>query len=151
MLGILAGVILLLLPTESEETVQEDTIYQSANEYCLALEEKTAALIKELDGVENCKVQITLAYGYEYIYATNQRVNETFNSSGATATKETEKEYVVITSDNGNKTVLLRETMPTVQGIAVVCNNVSYETQYQIISLLTALYDISSNKISVLT
>lgn len=142
---------MLLLPTEGEKVVQEETVYKSANDYCLALEEKTTAIINELDGVENCKVQITLVYGYEYIYATNQHVNETFNVSGGTATKETEKEYVVITSDNGNGTVLLRETMPTVQGIAVVCKNASYETQYQIITLLTALYDISSNNISVLT
>ncbi|MDD4165046.1 MAG: hypothetical protein PHD46_02935 [Eubacteriales bacterium] len=151
MLGILAGVILLLLPTEGENPVREENVYKSANDYCLALEEKTEAIIKKLDGVEDCKVQITLMYGYEYIYATNQHVNETFNSDGNKATKETKKEYVVITSDNGGGTVLLRETMPTIKGIAVVCSNATYETQYQIISLLTALFDISSNNISVLS
>lgn len=149
MLGILAGVILLLIPTGNDGTAAENSAGQSANEYCLSLEQKTTALLKELDGVKDCKVQITLVYGYEYIYAADQHINETFNSNGSTAAKETEKKYVVITSDGKNGTVLLRETMPTVQGIAVVCNNASYETQYQIISMLTALYDIPSNKISV--
>lgn len=151
LLGILAGVILLLLPTDKETASTDQPIYKSANEYCLALEEKTAALLSELDGVKNCKVQITLVYGYEYVYASDQRVNETFNSGGGTATKETEKKYVIITSGSGSEPVLLREKMPTVQGIAVVCSGASYETQYKIISLLTALFDVSSNKISVQT
>ncbi len=148
-LGVLAGVILLLIPTEKEAPSAEEPIYKSASEYCLALEEKTEALISELDGVKSCKVQITMVYGYEYVYATDQRVAETYNSDGNTETKEIEKKYVIITSSGGSEPVLLREKMPTIQGIAVVCRGASYETQYKIISLLTALFDISSNKISV--
>lgn len=142
----------MILPTEGGgQTVREETVYKSANEYCLELERKTSELICELDGVNKCRVQITLVYGYEYVYATDQNVNETFNPGGETATKETEKKHVVITSSNGSETVLLREKMPQVLGIAVVCRGASYETQYKIISLLTALFDISSNKISVQT
>jgi stage III sporulation protein AG len=149
LLAILAGIILLVLPTGSgEETAKEEPVYKSANEYCLALETKTEELIKEL-GVKSCKVQITLVYGYEYAYAADQRVNQTNDSTGSVATKEIEKKYVVITSSKGSETVLLREKMPTVQGIAVVCKGASYETQYKIVSLLTALFDIPSNKISV--
>lgn len=150
-LGILAGVILLLIPTEREAKNETTPVYKSANEYCLSLEAKTSELLNELDGVKSCKVQITLVYGYEYVYATDQHIVEAFTSDGKTSNKETNKEYVVITSNSGSETVLLREKMPTVQGIAVVCNGASYESQYKIISILTALFDISSNKISVQT
>lgn len=151
LLAILAGVILLILPAESgEDTANNQPVYKSANEYCLELEAKTEELIKEL-GVKNCKVQITLVYGYEYAYAADQRVNQKNDSTGSVAEKEIEKKYVVITSNKGSETVLLREKMPTVQGIAVVCKGASYEMQYKIISLLTALYDIPSNRISVQT
>ncbi|HAN21097.1 MAG: hypothetical protein A2Y15_04950 [Clostridiales bacterium GWF2_36_10] len=138
-----------MIPTEGEATTTEEPVYKSANDYCLNLELKTAGLLNELDEVDNCKVQITLVYGYEYVYATDQHVVEAFNSDGTTAQKETDKAYVVITSEKGSETVLLREKMPIVQGIAVVCKGASYETQYKIISLLTALFDIPSNKISV--
>lgn len=152
LLGILAGVILLLLPNEDNaDSTNGEKVYKSANEYCLALENKTEDLINGLDGVKNCRVQMTLVYGYEYVYASDQHVNENFNSDGTTAAKETDKKYVVITSGNGSEAVLLREKMPTVQGIAVVCKGASYETQYKIISLLTALFDIPSNKICVQT
>lgn len=141
----------MILPSGSGDDTKQEQQVQTANEYCLSLEQKTETLLKELDGVKDCKVQITLVYGYEYVYATDQKVAEQYNSDGTAAAKETEKKYVVITSDNGSKTVLLREKMPSVMGIAVVCKNASYETQYKIISLLTALFDIPSNKISVQT
>ena len=145
-IGLVAGIILLLIPkTESKtESVQQDLTLNSA-EYCLLLEQKAEEMICRLDGVDSCSVFITLERGYRYVYATDQHVRE---ESGS---KETDKTIVLAGNGNGEEAILIEETPPTVAGVAVVCKGASYETQYRIISLMCALFDINSNRISVQT
>lgn len=141
-----AGLLFMLLPQSNGETEQvSSTPQMSSQEYCALLEEKAESLICELSGVKDCRVVITLECGYQYIYATDQHVRE--ESSG----KQTDKTVVLANGDGGETAILLRETMPAVSGIAVVCRGASYETQYRIIELLCALFDIKSNRISVQT
>ena len=78
----------------------------------------------------------------EYVYASDQRAR------GSGDSREVEKTYVLAAESNP---VLLRETPPVVAGVAVVCRGASYETQYRIIELMCALFDIGSNRISVQT
>lgn len=111
-------------------------------DYCALLEAKAESLIGMLDGVKECRVVITLAEGYEYVYASDQRAR------GSGDSREVEKTYVLAAESNP---VLLRETPPVVAGVAVVCRGASYETQYRIIELMCALFDIGSNRISVQT
>ncbi len=145
-IGLVAGIILLLLPKNDTEAepVQTDSALTSA-EYCLLLEQKAEEMICRLDGVDACSVFITLDKGYRYVYATDQRVRE---ESGS---KETEKTIVLAGNGNGENAILIEETLPTVAGVAVVCKGASYETQYRIIGLMCALFDINSNRISVQT
>lgn len=145
-LGIAAGLILLLIPTssESEDIIQTDS-HLTGDEYCALLEQKAESLIKELPQVEECSVFITLESGYRYIYATDQHINEQSDS------KETDKTIVLAGNGNGESPILVEETMPKVAGVAIVCPNASYDTQYRIMELMCALFDIASNRISVQT
>lgn len=139
-----AGLILLLAPeTKSETSGEPQSGVISSEEYCALLEKKAESLINELSGVKDCRVFITLESGYQYIYATDQHIRE--ESSG----KQTDKTIVLANGEKGENAILLLETMPKVSGIAVVCSGASYETQYRIIELLCALFDIKSNRISV--
>lgn len=141
-----AGLILLIMPgTKSETPVEASGAPLGSEEYCAMLEKKAETLINELPGVKDCKVFITLESGYQYIYATDQHIRE--ESSG----KQTDKTIVLANGEKGENAILLLETMPKVSGIAVVCGGASYETQYRIIELLCALFDIKSNRISVQT
>lgn len=143
-IGLVSGLILLLIPTskENDEIVPTESVLTSA-EYCAVLEQKAEKLIKELPEVEDCSVFITLDCGYRYIYATDQHVREEENA------KETEKTIVLAGNGNGENPILVEETMPKVAGVAVVCANASYETQYRIVELMCALFDIKSHRISV--
>ena len=146
-LGAFAGIMLLILPggEKTEPTVSESN--ETAADYCLLLEEKAEELIKELSGVKDCRVVITLSEGYRRIYATDQHVRET--SEPGSGSKQTDK-TVAFAESGGNKTpTLVSESMPSVAGVAVVCRGASYETQYKIIELMCALFDIKSNRISV--
>ena len=143
-LGLLAGVILLILPSsEKSESAAEPSKTLTGAEYCALLEEKAEKLIKELPEVDKCSVFITLESGYRYIYATDQHVLEEGDR------KETDKTVVLAGNGNGETPLLVEETMPKVAGVAIVCPEAGYETQYRIIELISALFDIKSNRISV--
>ncbi len=145
-IGLLAGLVLLILPRSKPETeiMPSNDILTSA-EYCALLEQKAVNLIRELSEVDSCAVFVTLERGYRYVYATNQHVRE------ESELKETDKTIVLAGNGNGEDPILIEETMPLVAGVAVVCKGASYETQYRIIELMCALFDIESNRISVQT
>lgn len=145
-IGLIAGLILMIMPSSEKATADSasESVASSAD-YCKNLEEKAETLIKELKGVDDCAVFITLDSGYRYVYATDQHVRE---QSGG---KETDKTIVLADNGNGESPLLIEETMPKVAGVAVVCKNASYETQYRIIELICALFNIESNRISVQT
>lgn len=146
-IGILAGVALLLIPSETKqtETTEPDGEAITSVEYCASLENKAEELILRLPEVDACSVFITLETGFRYIYATDQHVYEESNS------KQTDKTIVLANNANGETAILVEETMPRIAGVAVVCEGASYETQRRIIDLICALFDIKSNRISVQT
>ena len=148
-LALAAGVALLLLPG-SGGTESKTVSAPSASEYTAALEKKVASLIGELDGVKDCSV-VTLAAGYEYLYASDGRISHTYDESGALLGDEETREYIFAATDGNTQPVVISERMPTVEGVAVVCKGATAVTEQKIISLLSALFNIKSNKISVIT
>jgi stage III sporulation protein AG len=146
-IGVLAGLALMLLPfsEESEGTEISTELPISSVEYCNLLEEKAESLILELPQVKECNVFITLESGFRYIYATDQHIKEVSGS------KETDKTIVLAGNGSGEAPILIEESMPKVAGVAVVCSGADYQTQYRIIELMCALFEIKSNRISVQT
>ena len=142
-LGLVLGLILLMMPTEKAEEKNNADEVMTSGAYVLLLEEKAERLIKEIDAVDDCRVFITLERGYRYVYATDQHVREDETA------KETDKTIVLANKDGGESPILIEETMPTVAGVAVVCKGASYETQYRIIEMMCALFDIKSNRITI--
>ncbi|MBR6507808.1 MAG: hypothetical protein IKT37_09450 [Clostridia bacterium] len=143
-LALLAGALLMLWPESGEKT--KNTEFPDSEEYRLRLEEQTRKLIKELEGVSDCKVMITLESGYEYLYASDQTLDRAYDNSGTLLSSKADKKYFL---DGEGSPVIISETPPAVCGIAVVAKNVSAETEYKIVRLLQAVYGISSNRISV--
>ncbi len=145
-LALIAGVALLLIPSDSREaTPLDENKTLTSFEYCTMLEQKAKSLICELPEIDDCEVFITLDKGYRYIYATDQHVKESGEN------KETDKTIVLAQGDGGEEPIIIEEVMPCVAGVAVVCKGVSYQTQYRIIELMCALFDIKSNRISIQT
>ena len=147
LIGVCAGVALLLLPSQSGgEEAQAEVSAFSARDYCAELEQKAELLIKELPEVKDCRVVITLAEGYRYVYATDQHLKE---DGGDGRAKQSDKTVVLAGSDGGETPLIVSETMPAVAGVAVVIRGAGYETKYRVIELMCALFDIKSNRISV--
>lgn len=140
--GLVAALLLMLWPSDSTPQVEP----ASANEYRLALESEAEEVLSRLEGVGKCHVMITIEYGYEYVYASNQKANTVYNADGSILSVQNEKTY--FSSGDGN-TLLLRQKMPTVTGIAVVCPGAGGDARLKIVSALSALFGIGSNRISV--
>lgn len=142
-IGILAAVILSLIPTSSAEPTKNES---SSIEYRRMLETETKALLCRIDGVKDCSVIITLASGFEYTYASDKYTQQRFYSDGTPDTIEAKSE--IFAPSDGNA-LQVKEKMPQVAGVAVVCNGADAATRLKIISLLSALFDVGSDRISV--
>lgn len=144
-IGVLAAVILYLIPTSSAEPTEN---VLSSIEYCKMLESDTQALLCRIEGVNKCDVIITLASGFEYTYASDKYTQQKFYSDGSPDTIEAKSE--IFAPSDGNA-LQVKEKMPQVAGVAVVCSGADAATRLKIISLLTALFGVGSDRISVQT
>ena len=136
--ALIAGIFLLVMP-QSGSTSKESG--GAAGEYVEYLEEKAANIICEMSGVKRCTVMISVKGGYKSYYASNQRVTQNGE------TRDTQKEYVTV--GGGDSALLTEQRMPEVLGVAVVCPGISAETEYRVMSLVSALFDVPTNRISI--
>lgn len=112
--------------------------------YVDMLEDETTSLIGSISGVGKCKVMITVRDTRESIYAKNSEVSSNDSSYSKNY------EYVFYDGANGDEPVLIKQNLPQVQGVAIVCEGADNPViQSQIISAISSLYNISSSKISI--
>ena len=140
-LGILIGGALIFYgevgDSGKKATEAKESVY-SSNEleiYTERLENKISGFLEKIGGVSDVAVVITIDNSKENVYATE----------GANY------DYVILTDSSGNQsTVKLTEITATVRGIAVVCNYESEELKQQMITTLSALFNVGTNRISVI-
>lgn len=141
------GMILILLSsfTGSENTKTEETSNGlNYSEYTVQLEKKLTDIISNISGVGQCKVMITLENSSENVYATDSE----FKNNDDTINQK--DEYVIYDSKNGETPVLIKEYLPQVMGVTVVCSGGdNIEIREKIIDAVTALFNISANRVSV--
>ena len=145
-IGFLA--IALLFLSSIGKSPSSDTSAESADinytEYTEILENRLTSVISSIDGVGKCKVMITLENTNESVYAVNR------DSHLDEGTSDINDEYVIYDSDKGEKPVLIKEYFPQVQGVTVVCSGGENTlVREKIISAVTALFNIPSNRVSV--
>lgn len=127
---------------KSKETKNESPV--SCSDYTAELEDRLTNVISSIDGVGECKVMITLENTTESVYATN---SEAKSDDGSRNQKD---EYVIYDSSGGETPVLIKEYMPKVQGVTVVCSGGDdIVVKEKIIESVTSLFNISANRISV--
>jgi len=115
--------------------------------YTEVLENKVRTMVREITGDE-AAVLITLECSNESVYADNLKESEVI-SSGDTS-RSYEKEYLIISGENSEEGLLLREIYPKIRGIAVVCRGGNEPTrQLEIIKLLSVAFGISASKVYV--
>ena len=105
--------------------------------YTEQLEERIKAFLNEINGISNVSVILTVESSSETVYATQG------NNS----------DYVLIKDSKGNENAIpLTEISAKIRGIAVVCDYGGDERlKMTVIDLLSALFDVGANRISILS
>ncbi len=126
----IVGIFLILISEMdfSSNKGNKSTEHYSINEYKVQTEKEITSLLKEINGVGNVKVMITLESGEENIYAQKEKnVNDYKNDKNQDRNQEVSKNTfeneVVIVNNSGNNSALVEKVLqPTIQGVAVVCS-----------------------------
>lgn len=145
MLALLAGVVLMLLPTGSSETAEEESA--EAEEYSLMeTEERMAELLGAMNGVGKVRVMLTLRSGEALSLAEDSSESR----ESGTATRQ-ERQVLTVSRGSGKQEVVVTQRRyPVYQGAVVVCQGAEDSrvrlTVTEAVSVLTGL---SSDKISV--
>lgn len=116
----------------------------SYEEYTEELENKLVQLVSSIDGVGECQVMVTLENTTESVYATDVEIK---NDDSSVNQKD---KYVIYDSENGEAPVLIKEYLPKVQGVTVVCTGGdNTAVKEKIIESVTSLFNIPTNRVSV--
>lgn len=144
MLIILLGISgMLLILFSGTDTVNADATEEtSAGVYSQEnISAQVKKLISDINGAGKTEVVITYENDFETVYAVN--TDEKYSGNDI----HTDREYIITDDETG---LILKVLYPKVRGVAVVCQGGDDPVVKQkIYSVLSALFDISSNKISV--
>ena len=136
------GVLLLLFGSSGkQQTVTEGTPpYSTATDelviYQDYLETRIKKLCESVSGVGNVTVVVTLSGSFESVYATEW--------------PDGNEEYVILGSGSSASPIYLSRSAPEIAGIGIVCSGGSNDNiRRELISLLSATFHISSNRIYI--
>lgn len=139
------GMLLILLSGTTDENSAEKVKDEEKIEI-EQCEEKLQKLLSSVEGAGRVKVMITYETSDENVFAYNKdesyRENEQKFSS----------DYILVKNDGNETGLKLKTVYPEVKGVAVVCDGANNPvTKEQIISVISALFDISTKNISVVS
>lgn len=153
----ICGILLIFLSsflpsfnTKSEITAKSDI---DLEKYKSDIEESIKQIVTSISGDEKPTVTVTLESGIRYTYA-DQTKNDSSNSSGdknSQASESTTKTYITVrSSDGGEQPLIVSELMPSVRGVAVICEGGDDETvSEKIENAVTAALNITSKRVYI--
>ncbi len=135
--------ILLILFGSGEKKVEQDSAeppYSTATDelviYQDYLETRIKHLCESVSGVGSVTVVVTLSGSFESVYATEW--------------PDGNEEYVILGSGSSASPIYLSRSAPEIAGIGIVCSGGSNDhIRRELISLLSATFHISSNRIYI--
>ena len=110
-------------------------------EYTRTVEDSIQKLCAGVGGVSDVSVAVTLENGFEYVYATDSEM------------RDGQREYTYITVGSGSRegAVYITEKPPKIGGVGVVCRGGDDPAvQRKLIALISAAYNVPSNKIYII-
>ena len=140
MIGFLGMVLILFSPNDSEKKKVVDQV-ETVNYNSDNIQDEVEAMIESIKGAGKTKVYITYESDSEHVYAMN--IDEKSDGSDL----HYKSEYIITDDENG---LILKVIYPKVRGVAVICEGGGDPlVKEKIYSVISALFDISTNKISV--
>lgn len=155
----LAGILLIfvssLFPSKPvNKKAQELTSTQTEQQYIENLEIRLTEMLKNISGVGDAKVMITLESTANVIYAQNEQSdNQTQGAQGqdnASNKNSYNSQHVIIEESGDKKPLIETNIMPEIKGVAVVCSGGGdIMVIKNITDLVSALLALPTNRICV--
>ncbi len=150
--GITAAILLLLgeLTASKEETsVSADNTAAYSHQYIKNAQNNLEKTLSEINGAGKVTVLITLESCYENVYAKSYEQEKDVKENGEQGSYK--EEYAIVKKGSQNEECLIIKVYePQIKGVAVVCEGGDKTAvQKAITETVCALYDISTNKVSV--
>ncbi len=137
----LFGMALIFISELPESQNEPDT---DAFEQTVDTEAELERLLSQVQGAGQVSVLISYENEGESIYAADEQLLSDENSSESTS------EHVIVDGDMGESGLIIRRICPKVRGVAVVCQGGGdVNVRSEIVALVTALFDIGANRVSV--
>ncbi len=143
---------------ESETISQEDVFLQTQNgiqeEYETKLEERLENILRQVEGVGEVEVMITLESSAKAVVEKDISMQQTYDyvADSEVANSDTDKEENTVYTDSkdGSIPYVVQEIYPQVQGVLVVAEggDDSY-VNIAIVEAIQALFDVDVHKIKI--
>jgi len=162
----LLGMLLLLLTEFTDGDKSEKQQYKTANtgtqytyeqNYKKQVQNDLKEIISSIDGAGKTRVMITLDSGSKSIYAIDEKISDTSDSSendkqySKDSKYERDTEHIIINSSNKDEAGLIVEVIqPQIRGVAIVCEGAdSAIVRKNITDTVTAVLNISSTRVCI--
>ena len=143
-------VIIFVVLSEFSDVRNEKITYDKDINYINGINnDELEKFLENVDGAGNVEIMITYDSSEEYIYAkdTNENTRDKKESDNEINYKT---EHIIIKEDGNEKGLTIKEIYPEIRGIAVICDGGNNPIIKEcIVSMLSALFGINTNKISV--
>lgn len=144
-LGIV-GFAFILFP-DTDEAYRTDTKENISAEQVTdkeGTEKAVTGMIESIKGAGKAKIMITYECDSETVFAKDTAEKSRDNEN------DIKNEYIIIDGDNGETGLRVKSIYPRVLGVAVICEGGDDPiVKERIYSLISALFDINTNSISV--
>ena len=147
LLVLLAGLVLLLWP-QSENQPQKPEKTAAVMEETAALEDRICAILRQIDGVGEASVLLTVESGEETVYAYDR--TESRSQQGDSASHNQQRELVTLSDSGGQSPVSLRQQAPVYRGAVVVCQGGdSAAVRLAVTQVIQSLTGLSADRIVI--
>lgn len=145
-LVILAGIVLMLLPTGEQSGKTEEAAAGEEGFSLAETERRMAEVIGAIDGVGRVKVMLTLRSG-----ETLELAEDSSASQGSGGDVRQERQVLTVNRGSGKQEVVVTQRMyPVYQGALVVCQGAGdSRVRLTVVDAVSVLTGLSSDKISV--
>lgn len=144
---IAAGILLLLWPSgeKASPAAAQSGLPGGEEDFSVeALEERLARVLSKIDGAGEVSVVLTVESGMERVLATDIAASQWEDR------RDREEQTVIISTDEGEETVLLTQRYPTFQGALVVCpGGNDPEVRLRLTQAISVLTGLGSDRITV--
>lgn len=153
--GILLIFISSLFSGGGDENIKSTNNIQNYNaeEYCELLETDIKNIVTGITGDKEPTVVITLESGIRYSYASIDETDTSSSTGSATdqSSESKKKSYITIKdAEGGEQALVVTEIMPSVRGVAIICNGGNSEQiAEKIKNAVTAALNITSKRVYI--